>query len=670
MAQNDKETIQRGMWGKTLQISAFVKKTVAACVKAVLSVSQGARSKLLVARSGFIRERLGKESVAIVTAGDHLRVSGGRLESAFTEIGGSLEKMSDRSGELVSKTEELINLAVGQVREDVKLDAAMEVVKRPLDYLEQSRTRTEDLIGMLENYIAQINRITSLQEEIRSAVGPLKYIQTLFKIESAPLPIEIQQIFVGLTKDIERLHSEVVSMFDRQFCLLRETQQTIRVVSVRLRETCARQKAITDENRTRIEVALANLQRDLERNQEHDIRISDISKHIAGEVGEMVIAMQVQDMVNQKLQHVREVFDEIIASIGIATSDKSRAEKAKALLFVAESARLQSAQLQGVDNDLVEARDKFKTGIRGVKEGVGELDQESLSLAEFTPVISCTDGMVQTLLDIIDEVRGMLASTVEYTGESYESIKPIGNVASDLTSTMRELSANVHLIALNAEIQAAQLGSGTGLEVLSARTTMVSNETNRISQEVASKLDQFGNDLVGIVDSFQRLYEEGNDQVKAMGEDGKAEELGLHAIRDFMLQALLDVDQLVKEVGEMTGNVERRVDQDVIDDGAVKEAKLEMDRIANLASECLKGALGTEQSSERLAEISARYSMDSQRSIHGAVISSAESTDDDGVELFGFDDLGEAPEKPQASAKNRNRVGKIDRNLGDNIELF
>ena len=109
------------------------------------------------------------------------------------------------------------------------------------------------------------------------------------------------------------------------------------------------------------------------------------------------------------------------------------------------------------------------SGVQRVLAFVTEMDLKCLSLAEFQKLTTSFDGTVQVLIEMIEEVRKLVARTVASACEASEMLRPIGCLASDLTANVRAMSFRIHLIGLNAQIQAAQATRDTqasGLEVL------------------------------------------------------------------------------------------------------------------------------------------------------------------------------------------------------------
>jgi hypothetical protein len=221
--------------------------------------------------------------------------------------------------------------------------------------------------------------------------------------------------------------------------------------------------------------------------------------------------------------------------------------------FIRQSCRLEGAQLDSARQELASAETKIRTGIEKVLSHVNEIDTHCLSLDEFTLLTTSSDGIVQVLIETIEEVRVVVGSTVANASDAYELLRPLGSLASDLTLIIRNMSGKIQLIGLNAQIkaaQAAQNGRGKGLEVLSARTREISEETNRIGEQAAASLDSLVGGLAHNVKAFEQLQARGKAQQTELNLQGRQYETQLHAIRDDALQVLRAIGASLDNLGQ------------------------------------------------------------------------------------------------------------------------
>jgi hypothetical protein len=272
---------------------------------------------------------------------------------------------------------------------------------------------------------------------------------------------------------------------------------------------------------------------------------------LAREVNQVVLALQFQDITNQKLQLVTTAWPHLAAKFAEFNSAANAALASEPMQFLHQSCRSEAGQLQAARHELEKAERAMRGGVQKVLSHLTEIDSQCLSMQEFAVLTSSCDGMVQVLVETIGEVRTMIAATVDSAAKAYEMLQPLGGLASDLTAIVRGMSAESHLIGLNAQVQAAravQDRRGAGLEVLSARTSQISEETNAISEQAALQLDVLAAGLAQSVQGLGQLRADGLAQQTLMNQQGQSEEQQLHAFRDCVLETLREIGNSLDDI--------------------------------------------------------------------------------------------------------------------------
>jgi hypothetical protein len=492
--------------------------------------------------AGFRRKARRHAEVArlaeeLQSAQTELQRAAGDLEAQFLRTGSALELLLRESDGFVGKVEKLIGLATGKGCDGSIFTAAIELIERATSFLGDCEQETSRMLEHLREYNLQIEQLLGAEAELQRAMLPLSIVQTLFRMESAQLNVEVQQMFGSLTHEIGVLHGQMREIFGTKFKQLEQTHQTIGQVIGKLEEQVRLLRQVTSSRRAQIDASLTSLKKEMHNNVDRDVRLEQFSRAVAREVQEVVIGLQFQDIVNQKLQHVQEALPEIMEQ---ARQLQPGAEDGNSH-FVQQSCRLEAAQIQSARDELAGAEGKMRSGIEKVLVHAKEMDSHCLSLDEFTLLTTSFDGIVQVLVETIEEVRSVVGVTVANAAEAYGLLKPLGSLANDLTVVIRSMAGQIQLIGLNAQIkasQAAQDGQGTGLEVLSVRTREISEETNRIGQQAAGRLDALASGLAESVKTFEGLQARSRAQQTELDQEGTAREQQLHAIRDAALATL------------------------------------------------------------------------------------------------------------------------------------
>ena len=554
----------------------------------------------------------------LCSARDRMARGSAELEKNFLQIIEALDAQGRMSESLVAQSEKLLGYVTGSVGGDVELQKAIDLLGQPLGFVRSGHERTSRLIERLKHHQSQLENVGRHEAVLNGTVAPLKFIQTLFRVESATLPAEVQGIFTGLTKDIENLQTRVTDIFGEQFQSLASARFTIRELIGRLAEQTARQERVSREKQELIGSSLEALRADMRENQNRDVRLTRTSRSVHETIGRIVTGMQFQDITRQKTEHVLAAVAEMDERFSAMRGGSGRAASAEHLRFLREAARLQIGQLESIRADLAGAEAQIRASFDRLAADATEIDQECVNLGTFKSVSAAEDGMVQSLLNIVAELRLLIAGTVAVQQEAYETIKPLGGLASNLTGVLRQLSVNIKLIAINAQIQAAHVGQGTGLEVLSERTSAISDEIYRLNEKVGIDLDGMVAGLEEVVAEFRSLSDTGQEQRRLLAEEGAQEELRLHAYRDATLQCFISV-------GSSAGELEQSIRATLasVRFGALADQMI--DPLLDALRDVLRavedsGVAARHPDDQRLTRhLTANYTMASERAVHAAV---------------------------------------------------
>ena len=614
---------------------------------------------------------------AILQAETTLRDTSQEVEKCFLAIGATMQKLPDSSHSLIQHSERLLSLTAGRAAGGRTFEETIQLVEEPLEFIDRSQGRLRELIQALEESQQRIHRLISSEELLNRAVAPLTYIQTLFKVESAMLPSAVQQMFLALTEDIERLHGRVSETFGEKFAVLRTAGETIRRVIRQLRDESRANECALREQRQAIQQGLAQLNADIKENETWSAHLHQVSRVVDRSVGELVISLQAQDMVSQKLTH-------IVGTLGDARARLEGGSAADSRAFASVACALQGAQLEGVGVDLERAHNEIRRAAGEIQANAGTLEREHLKAGDPGGITVRIDSLVQSLFRTITDVRGMSQRTVDSAGRAYEAIRPIGGAASNLTAVMRQLSAQIHLIALNAHVQAAHNSSVTGVEGLASSTALIPYETGEISERVAQGVDQLSGELNRLVESFGQLQSEGAANQARMQTNARGKEAELTVIRDESKTALEAARASLQLIGELVTTIaaenqfpalagERlgRLSQSIASQGADLEAELQ------------RAGHGIERS-KHSQPLSKRYSVSSELEIHRRFFHEAppgSASPSPGAEMWPDAAPGEMSAAPSirgdtvlvmtpAPGAGGSEAAEKPSSLGDNVELF
>ncbi len=476
------------------------------------------------------------------------------MEFRYLRAGTILEKLLTESQDLLGNSEKLLKLAIGSDEGHSEIKDAMLTLMEPMRFLDNYGTHSSNLIEALASYRDIITPMLSLEKDLDQTFSPLNFIQILFKVESSNLPEENQAIFTTLTNQIKDLHSEVYELFEVKFKALHQIKETVEDVGLHLSTNAKTNMEQAHKKQTFIRKSLVDLEKELEENAGRETHLSHISKSISEEVQKTVSALQSNDITGQKLEHIIEAISGINDKFSNIEKINKSKETTQLLNYSIQSTNIQAEMAVIASKDINHTMEEISKATRNVNIQVEELDKECIALRDFKVLTSDANGVVELLLITIDEVTELISTTRKEAENAYTQISPLGDMTSDMTHTLSDLSINLRVVALNAQIQAAKLGEGTGLETLAENVCKIADSAEELSQRAGTELDQLSKDISVIVDTFKNIKDEGLEIGNVLETDGEITKQKLHDFRDVTLSAM-------QIVGKGTSNISNVADE-------------------------------------------------------------------------------------------------------------
>ncbi len=595
---------------------------------------------------------------------DAVRTASGEVDSAMKEIeerflgiSTSLESITTTGRDLVSHCESLISLALGQGGGEIMIDDAAAHIWRAVEFVENNDRNMEQLIRQLTNSNERISQTLATEQILVRTLAPLNFVKTLFRVESAGLTPDVQDMFCALAREIDRIRLRVEGGFREKFQLIRSIQGILSNAITHLLKEQTQAKASVAGLRQHMTESLAAMKTSYEKNRDRDTQLSGVSQAVNTETGKVVMSLQLQDILTQKLQHTRKVLQEMEESFAQLPLD--RTEACRSLRFIEQSGKIVFAQLTGMKEELAKAGQTVGEGLQAIIQQMAALDGNCLALRDLDSVTTGVDGAVQILLDSLENVQQLMKTADQQAMEAHQTIEPIGGMTTNFTGFMRELSLEIQLIGLNAEVQAAHVGQGTGLEVLSAHTSEISRETSLLSEELAKDLDTLTAGLDQVVAGFREIRDENANFSKELEGEFEKDNAALHDYRNTSLTVLLHISELLPQLETQTRSALDQVDFAAVASAPLTALQSAVTDLAN-AAHTAANLSGVSVETKGLTDHHiGSYTMRSQVDIHHEAVNgkpapdqaaktSAPSTHGD-IELFGSDHESPPPAPPTQS---------------------
>lgn len=539
----------------------------------------------------------------------------GDVERKFGEVGALLKEQVILNDSLVQQSGGLAQLAGGTAPDSGPQGEAEALVLDTLGFLEKSAGQTSGLLERFDRYQAQIRDVKQGESQLASTLVTLQIIERLFRIESASLPAEMQSVFESLTQEIGQLHGQMRETLTQQFGALSDTGKRIEIAKTSLKHRSSRLSGRISATRSRIHDSLADLGLRAAESRERAVRLDSLVGQMSQDISEVVVGLQYQDITAQKAQHVKEAVREL----------RARQDGAKGLRrapFLRQSEQicnLESRQIAAIQQDLDRASASIAGGVRQLFDKLKEIDRDCLSLADMKRSVRSAESMADTLLGSLDEARELAELALSGARETHEAVASFGGAATNVTSALGRLSLDIRLIALNAQIQAAQAGAGTGLEVLSERTCDLSDQTSAFTRDIGAEIAK----LLALLD----------DVVNECGEIRAAAELhlgNLSARGDTLREALLErrastaasleaMGQALERSHRNADAMLRSADLSGVSQAPLAELRATLDAIGAAARRGA-GSRASHGNAEDLAPLNRRYTMESERAVHAAAV--------------------------------------------------
>ncbi|MEP7365826.1 MAG: hypothetical protein ABI972_21435 [Acidobacteriota bacterium] len=561
------------------------------------------------------------------------------LETGFLKFGSDTTDLTTFSQNLVDQCTSLLELSIGTGDTQEQVHRVVQLLAEPLEFLRTAGASTHERESELDACRQSIQTVLDADVRLSESVAPLRYIRTMFRTESARLDENIQAMFNALTEQMRELQERVEGAFESNYASLRTTQAALTGVSATLHERSLLLENSGAANGLTVTQSQDVLIESLRRNEGRTIQLTDVARGIESWVQGMVVAMQTQDIVNQKLQHVRKAIG-CVEAVYQRLASASSGEAASLLVTLRQLARLEEAQLEGASADLRTSAGEFASACQQVLVKVEELDQRCLLLSEFDEITASANGMVEVLLESIDEVR-RLSETEQHVVEGLlEKVQRMGELAAPLGKGITEVAEQMRRIALNTQIYAIQMGVGTGLEALSAESVLVAARVADVSVEVVASLEELNRMLAAVTQALESRLASAMRIAQSMSTDGAVMQSALHGTRDHILQLLIGIGDSMQQCKTLGVRIQTHISSDTMFSGGLFEAR---QALANLALACdhMVHYTGSAEALPDPELLSRNYTMSSERDVHNRILH------------------GEGAEPERAES-----------DLGDNIELF
>jgi hypothetical protein len=468
------------------------------------------------------------------------------MELRFLAAGAGLQELTALGEKLLEQSRRLTCEDGANARGREALQQGADLIQQQLEFVEKCQVINTRLIARLENYTGQVRRLQQCGDTLDQILIPLTTVGMLYKIQSASLTGEHKVFFAALTEDITSLQQQARAAFSIQFQSLKLSRDAILTAMPGLKESAERQGRSLAGTRERVVKCLKALNDELEQNTRRHAALSDAASRIADATGEAVVGLQYQDITRQKWEHVSVALRDVCRQTRPALR-RLRIHGAP-LRLLRDTCRVQTCQVESIEHDLCKAQKDVSEGIRNIFDAITSMDSQCQNLRGKSSSTGVVDEMVVSLENAMIEVQGWVFEISEVAQHTNKVLNSLDRTVSDVAGTLHRLSFGIGLIAVNAQVQAAQLGHDSGLGVLSEQTCMAAREIQEFSSAEGSTFDRLAIELDEIKKECGGLWEQIQSEQHWL--QGQGTNLG-RRLRDCQAQIQVDMHAVAASLEEL-----------------------------------------------------------------------------------------------------------------------
>ncbi|EDY83233.1 hypothetical protein VDG1235_2858 [Verrucomicrobiia bacterium DG1235] len=453
-------------------------------------------------------------------------------------MGSSLDSLSDQTHRLKDNCQVLVDASSGQSNSSILIKRAAKALEAPIQYIGSSIYERQSTCSLLSNCEKSATKLLQRQNDMNSALQPLKFMLVFFKIEAAQLCAEDQATFKSVSEEISRLHKLVDDTFGKNMKQLEAARAATSEAEKQANQQTAKQAEEIEKKQQDLAQTIDRLNQQIEKNQLEESDLNSATGKFESAIGRLIMSLQYEDIFRQRCETILQAFDEL---------KEENADRAWILV--------QAKQIETAAKELRESAEETLTGLDSISQQAKELYRISATMDQFEHNTASADGMVQTLLEAFESIRDILKKNKALAADSKTAIKPVQNLTEDLSAVVFEVSMNIQFIALNAQIRSIQVGAGSGLEILAARTAEISSELRELGDTTSAQITELHQTVNSLTRAIETDFEGVSHTLDELDESSQKIEAELHDLRDGALNSL-------SLIADMLGSVESLITGD------------------------------------------------------------------------------------------------------------
>lgn len=471
-----------------------------------------------------------KQAISLEDLSNNLLTAISEVEGVFQGISKNMDLVDEKTKRLRGDCQILLESAGGQNDSTELLFRVAELLESPMAFLNSCLDHHQRNQDLMESSQKSAGDLLEMQNSMVSSLEPLKFMLVFFKIEASQLSEENRQTFHSVSEEISHLHELVDETFQKNIKNLQEARSAILTAEKNSRREREAQSKLISEKQTEISGAIKSLKEQIEHNSRNSADLDLSASGFEQAIGKLVMSLQYEDIIRQRCQSIL---------AGIKEKPDGISQEGWNLVM--------ATQIETAAEEIRQSTSELNSGLNSIGQQAKELYRASTTMDQFDHITASADGMVQMLLESLESIRSMLTQSTQLSKDSREAIQPVQSLTKELSAIVFEVSIKIQFIALNAQVRSIQVGEGSGLEVLAARTADISAELRELGDSTASQIDELHTAVDELVGTIEQEWKGGTNQLTKIHENGPALEADLHKLRDSTFDSL----EIVASLSEM-----------------------------------------------------------------------------------------------------------------------
>jgi len=569
-------------------------------------------------------------------------------EDSFLELGSKIKLFHGRAHEISKVAGEVLQLLHGDDGENTLQHLQM-LVERCSLWLNSTGKKSTEVCALLNNVTRQIEELYVPVFGLRKVIKTLHALRVSTRIEAAKGYASEAGVLAKSLDELSRLMNEkIAEIFDRTEALVPMINKSLAM------EEAAQSGAIriasreVEKARGLLTAFMANC---IETGQ-WTTRLSERSNDVTQSFGEMISALQFQDITRQRLEHVQKALTGLGQHLDKFNkrSDYSRDEEASRLF--GRICRLQNDQLSLASEEFLAAAENLSENLHGMVASVVSMADDTRELSRATSVgcdsrFSAVLEVLRTIASYLDETRQVHQTAGDDLANVCLGIQEVAN----LVDEVELIGEEIQLLAMNAAISAAHARQqGAGLDIIAQNIHVVAEEATGHALTLAKECATITSHAVHLQD-VGRETKANDGNVGSLLAEAQERMAIIESNCLKLMEFATEVDQTADTLSEDVNDVVKSID---VRRGFREQLAPALDRLEHLSSSDDEEL--TENDNANLEalfiDLEHCYTMDSERRVHRRFVDNDDSL------------------SPVLTAEVDEWSASRDHGLGDNVDLF